>query len=744
MIKSNSIRSSLLYAAVGTMGFMPSLALAQGDTQAAEGAAQTDDSANPAGLEEIIVTAERKSASVQSTPISISAIGGDALAANHVVNIEGMTESLANVQFARNTGDAKIFIRGVGYDSVAPGGETRVAVYSDGAYLPRSQSVLLGMFDVNRVEVLRGPQGTLYGRNATAGAINILTNDPTRELSGYATLGVGNYGLIRTEGAVSGTIAGDLRGRLAFQTLDQSGYGKNIDTGEDVDDGHIRSIRGTLMQDVGNVTVRIEGDYSWEKDHRYGRRFVGRGNPAVTPLPFAFGYVAPSDPRDAAGLGPQNRIETYGTTAQLTWKLSDDIQLVSVSALRHLTASLDTNIDQTTSGFSRQFLRERSTSASEELRLQATLGIVDFILGGYYFHEKNYAQNTIPLAGVALGIPGNQALFQGSDARGTVRTNAFAGFARATIHATDRLGLDVGIRYSDEKKSINETNQFDFRRLYDPSNPLIPRSSANRSSRWTSVDPTATLHYQFPNNIFAYATFSQGFKSGGFNIGSVQPPFAPEKLRNYEVGLKADLFDRKLRANIAAFHYDYTNLQVNIARGTLLLTENASSATIDGGELELTALPVRDLTLSANFSYLDGRYKDFISVDPSRAALGPLNLDGNQLTYAPKYKASGRAEYIVHAAVGDFVPWMEVNYTSRVQFSQFNLPNVSQAAYTLVNLGVRFERPDSGFSIAGYVRNLTNKDYYSGQQIGTSVLGLINTGQLGAPRTFGVDITKRF
>ena len=210
-------------------------------------------------------------------------------------------------------------------------------------------------------------------------------------------------------------------------------------------------------------------------------------------------------------------------------------------------------------------------------------------------------------AGFLFGVPTTD-IVQGYFAGGTLKTNAVALFGQASYEVTPDLKLTVGGRYSRETKKVDEVLQFDFSRTYDPNNPLIPLGTAMQKTKESSFDPRVALEYQVSDNVFAYASFSKGFKSGGFNVGNLQPAFKPEEITDYEVGLKTELFDGRLRANVTAFWYDYTNLQVSVIRDTALLTENAASAELKGFEVELQAAPTPELRLNASFSYLDGTY----------------------------------------------------------------------------------------------------------------------------------------
>lgn len=758
-------------ACVASIIFSPNLVYAQtaGSAEMQRGdIASPDTSKNSGAIADIIVTAERRASSVQRTAIAISAVDSSALRKSGISNLEGLSDNIPNLSFQRNSGDAMIFIRGIGYNSVAPGNEARVALYRDGIYQSRNQAALLGFYDVDRVEVLRGPQGTLYGRNAIAGTINIITKEPGDQANGYFTGTVGDYGLIGTEGAVGGALSSTVQARISFRTVDRNGYGRNLTTGEEVNDERSRSVRGTLkFEPSADLTVRLSADYSREKDHNGGYRYGGPGNTAVVPTAILLGGAIPSDKQDAAGFGPKQNLKTYGFSAQVDFNLSNNTTLTSLSGYRHFVASNDSNLDGTTAELSRIYITERSNAFSQELRLSQKIGdFADLIIGGYYFHEVNSARNDAPLTGALTGIlagiigatpppdfdPNQLYEFYGS--YGRVKTNAEAIFGQINIHLTDKLELDLGARYSHEKKRIFEEQQIDlftpfvlrdaFNTALDPVNGLLGLGQANQSAGWSSFDPKATLSYQATKDTFLYATFSRGFKSGGFNVGNVQPAFSPEKLTNYEIGIKSDFFDRRLRVNLSAFNYDYKNLQESVVEVIQLVVKNATSARIRGVEAEITAQPVDDLRLSLNAAYLDGKFKKFFDTDPAFAGLGVQDLKGNQLPNSPKWQVGGEIGYTIHTGFGDVTPRANVNWYDRVYFNHFNTIEASQPSRTMVNLYLGWTSPDGSWSAAGYVKNLTNDTYYSNVIVAQALLGFPKVALYGAPRTVGVSLTKSF
>ena len=724
-------------------------------------AAATDETQG--GIADIVVTAERRASSVQATPIAISAVDGEALREKNIGNIETLSTNIPNLNFNRVSSDAKISIRGIGYNAISPGGEPRVALYQDGVYLARNQAALLGFYDIDRVEVLRGPQGTLYGRNAIAGTINVLSRDPGDVLNGYFTGTVGDYGLIGTEGAVGGPLSSTVQARLSFRTVDRNGYGKNITTGADVNDENSRSVRGQLrFEPASALTLKVIGDYSISKANDGGYRYAGRGNSSVPTSVELLGAAVPDDPQDAAGFGPRRRIETYGVSGQADVDLSDSTTVTLLTAYRNFKASQQTNIDGSAAELSKMYIDEASDVFSAELRLSQKIGsFADLIVGAYYFREKNSATNQVPFKGsvfdVAFHVDGlvdPNAYYEFYGSYGRVKTSAKAIFAQANVYLTPKLELDIGARYSDEKKTIFEQHQVDvlspfvldnpLRPGLDPANGLFGNGAGYQSASWDSFDPKVTLSYKMTPRVFLYATYSRGFKAGGYNVGGIQPAFRPEKLTNYEAGFKADLFDRRLRVNVSAFNYDYKDLQESIIDGINIVTKNATKARVRGVEAEVTAKPTDALTLQFNAAYLDGKFKQFTDVDPAFADLGPQNLKGNQLPDAPKYQLGGEIGYRIATGFGDVTPRVNVTWFDTVYFSHFNTVEMSQPSRTMVNFYLGWTSPDDSWSATAFVRNVTDDTYFAGANTNLGLLGFSRTVAYGAPRTFGLSVTKSF
>jgi iron complex outermembrane recepter protein len=706
-----------------------------------------DVAANSAQLDEIVVTAERREAKAQDTPIAMSAVTGATLEQKHITDLDQLAESIPNLEVSSLSSQPRVFIRGVGQDGLAPGADPRVAMYTDGVYNARVQSAFDSFFDVDRVEVLEGPQGTLYGRNATAGAINIISRDPGETLNGYGSVTYGNYGLVQTEGAVGGAITDSIAGRIAFQTINHGGYGIDIEDGAGIDDEDKGAVRGKLQfKPSDNVKILLEGDYSREDDHSGGKHFITNA-PGSESVSESLGFEIPSNPRDIAQNLPRYVLHNYGAAATTLINIGQS-SLTSIGAYRHLDSFNFTTVDATTSNYFPVTFIEDSNEVTQELRFAKSIGPVDSLIGIYFFHEDNTAVSIAPVSGAYFGLP--PALLNGEYAGGTQKTDAYAAFTQETWHITARLGLDVGVRYSFEKRSVDQFFQFDLTRPPGPGlTPAIPTflpglaTFANQSKSWDSVDPKVTLHYKLTDDVLAYATYSTGFKSGGFNLDAIQPAFQPERVKDYEGGIKADLLGRRLRVDLSGFHNKYTDLQVTFVDQTEEVTNNAAGAKVDGIEAQISALPIDPVRVDLNIAWLDSEYTSYESEDPGRPQLGILNLAGNPLKLAPRWKVSGDVGYTFKTRLGDIAPRAGLSWTDRISFSQFNVPYQSQGSYLLANFYVNYD-PGNGWLLNAFVRNATDKLYVAAELQASAFIGNQIIGSLGDPRTYGVTLSKQF
>ena len=713
-------------------------------------------------IEEIIVTAEKRETSLQSTAKSISALSGDELDIRQVSEVGGLALSVPNVNFGQTTGNARIAIRGIGFDNISLGNEGRVAFHVDDVYVSRPAAALSNFYDVERVEVLRGPQGFLYGRNATAGAINVITREPGDEVNGYASLTAGNYGRIGVEGAVGGPMSDTVGARVAFQVIERDGYGSNHTTGSDVDDQSTGAVRGVIaFRPNDDFELTLRADLMNQDDHAYSFRYLGQGSlpdpsagwPGLPVKGLLVGGTVPADPRDStADSGPQNEREILGVSADMQWGLGDYV-LTFITGYRSTDFETTTDLDNTSSPLTIYYQFSDSEHTSQELRLSREGDFGDWMIGGYLFSEDLTAATRValdPFVVPPFGLPGPTRLVRGFTGVGALETEAWAVFGHFRWQATDQLAIRVGARYSDEEKSIDDLNQIDFFTPWPPFGADFPATPPggrqSKSTTWDAFTPSLTLEYQRSDKMFLYFDYSRGFKSGGYNVGNLQPAFDPEEIDQFEVGVRADWHDGRLRTNASAFYYDYTELQVSKVNGVVVTVENAASADIYGAELELIALLSDYLRLEASLGLLRTEFQDYRSQDPARPAafFGEFDLAGNELTQAPKYTLNLGVEYLHPLPQGSLTLRIDSRFVSDVWLSVYNLEHMSQPSYEWFDASVRYESQSGRWGLSAYVNNIGDEDVISAALVGSGLVGAPINGSFEPPRTYGMAVKVNF
>ncbi|WP_421793740.1 TonB-dependent receptor [Hydrocarboniphaga effusa] len=724
---------------------------------AAEAASAPEASAskgNDLAVEEIIVTAQKRAQAAMETPLSLTALDSSALADRQVAALEDLATVSPGIRSGSQNGVNRLFIRGIGLSSFASGADPSSAFYADGVYVGRPGFQLTSFFDVDRLEVVRGPQGTLYGRNATGGAVNLITRSPTEEVSGYLDTTLGNYDLHQTQGALSGKLnsSGTLLGRVAFNTLNRGGYGEDIAQHHAVNDANSKSFRGTLEYKASeNVNFKLIGEHHEENDNNYftvssgaypGYTLAGTqgsSNPANGSIPAG---IEVSNGQDAATAlpGDTNIRRASAVTGLATIQLDDNLSLSSITGWRDTDRHNASNSDNTSAGLGNTYYNESAEQFSQELQLGYNDDRWDAVLGLYYYHEKLSNYVLVPFVQFGPDFEYIQS--------GTMKIDAYAAFGQATYSVRPDLRVTVGARYNSEKK---DTEGY-FR---PPSNDPASNIPIDDGKTWKAFTPKFGVEYDIAEDTLTYASVTRGFKSGTFNVGQANPAIDPEKIWAYEVGFKSRLFDRRVELTGAAFYYDYTDLQVNKIIGLQTLTTNAAAAKNMGVELATTARLTRELTFDANITYLKTEFKDFCSVspltpnDPADAACvnedgGGRDLSGNQLPGAPEWAGGAGLEYAFAVSAGGFVKArVDSVFTSRVHFSEFNDNALSQASFGKVNASVRYESEDEKWSIAVWGKNITDEQTYGNKTLGVGLWGYPIYSAIDPPATYGVTFGLR-
>jgi iron complex outermembrane recepter protein len=698
-----------------------STALAVWPTLVAAQAAPTAAGSDSVIMEEIVVTAERRESSLQRTPLAITAISGEALATAAIKDVQDLAPSAPGLSYNRVSNFAQLNIRGIGLEQINLGGEPGVAFHIDGVYLARTFVGDAIFADLARVEVLRGPQGTLYGRNATGGSLNLISVEPQREFEGRVGASYGNYDRVRAEAMLNAPLTEDGSVRARFSgVLDQrDGFLLNLTNGERVDDARARSLRGQIAFDLGERgELLLAADHA--RDGGTGPVFQPGSIPGTAA---AFGGRLDPDPRKLYADGPFDQtVKSSGVSARLKYEF-DSVNFTSLTAYRDSSFVLTSDLDGTDFFLINETLKESGEQFSQEFQLASTgESAFQWLLGAYYFHEDGALDYAfpVPLFGTTIRFIANQ------------KTEAYALFGQASYQITDALKMTVGLRWSHDKKKG------------DTLRDLFAISTVQVKDSWSAVTPRFVLDYQINDDTLAYASVSRGFKAGGLNTASLQTAaYDPEYIWNYEIGLKTRGLDGRLQLNLAAFHYDYSDLQVSQFAVGQTFIENAASARGNGVEAEMILIPVDNLKLTASAAWLDAKFKNYRSADSFRPALGVIDLSGNQLPRAPKFTASVAADYEAPLPGGSTLLLRgEFNHRDSVYFTPFNTDFAKGGRLDQVNARIGWRSADEKWQLGVFGRNLTND--LTEQTI--TVSG-INGGTLvlyGPPRTYGVDVRFSF
>ena len=728
---------------------------------AGQSLAQTPDAADAVGIEDIVITAQRRESSLQETAMSVASLSGDDLARRSIADIEALGQLSPSMNVAFYQGEAQIFIRGIGYAGVIGGTDSSTALHVNGVYLSRSSAAVPGFFDVERVETVRGPQGTLYGRNATGGSVNVISKMPADEFSMDASLLVGNYDRYQIFAAASGPIVEDrLRVRAAVQLEDRDGYtvvtrpGGSKDRIEDKSDLTARLTIDYKASDT--LDFLLIGDYYRADDSAIVWFYNG---PGAANNPFYRDYLAdnggalpaPRSRHVSYDITPFNKQEIWGVSLKGTLQLGD-YTLTSLPAYKKTNPYNFNDTDLTTVNAFTQLKEEDHRQWSQEFQLVSPdTGNFSWILGLYYFHEKNDIRNEYFLNHV-------DALFEFPDdpeccllrLNGATKTDAFAVFGEAEYGLTDRLKLVLGGRYSTEKR--DGSNDLVF---VDFLTPVLDNVAPFDAKTFNAFTPKIGLNFQATDDVFLYASASRGFKSGGFNAGSYQnTPFDPEKIWAYEAGIKSDLFDRRLRINASAFYYDYTDLQVLDVEGQNTVLRNAAKSVIKGVEVEGKALLTPEFEIDFGATYLDSAFKDTCLADPKYPLPAPQpgctgpnqrNLDGFPLPRAPKFKMVLGAQYTADLGdAGRVILRGDYSLQSRQYFNAFKLEEMSQKKFGWLKARVTYVAPSETWKIAAFVDNITDEKVMTSMTYWADLADGITAGVMAPPRTYGVQASLSF
>lgn len=717
------------------------------------------------GIEEIVVTAERRESSAKDVPLSVSAISADTLESFNITNVQSIAQLTPSMSFGTVAVYGQPFIRGIGSELNTPGGESSVALYVDGIYQARNILLAQALNNVERVEVLKGPQGTLYGRNATGGAISIITKTPEPGFGAKFSATAGNGGLVATNARITGG-TDILAGSISAYTRQTDGFYRNLITGNKVDD---RDDYGAMGKVVWNPTddssLTLALDIS-RLGGMYGSVTSQLGTPGVNVAASAVpGAQFSAEPfRTYTNDEEQLYIRVESKGASANWRTRfDGFDLVLLGGYRDLRTRSATDADSSSAGliyFNQYGKGETYQMASGEAQLISNgTGPLSWLVGAVYLEDR--AHNRVRVVQeLTEAIPGLVGLQVFIDDIPKTRSSAVYGEVGYKFGEQERWNVKAGGRWVDETKSISDASLT----LNFANGALIlpPTLSPNVSKSWDDVIGNASISYKISDDSTTYLRFSQGFKSGAFSANSPEaPPADPESIDAIELGIKSEIMNGLARWSAAAFFMKAKDLQVNrIGNDGGSLFQNAANAEVRGVEAEITAAPATGLILQASLGYLDTEYTNYpnaqayvpcadygIAVisnciagaagNPAAAVPAP-DLSGKELIRAPKLTGALLARYEMPLSKGTLAWDGMVSYTDNFFFDPIN--RVEQGSYALLDASVTYRTNGERWWISAWGKNLSDENYLD-------FVIPTDTGDFGhyaEPRTYGLTIGLEF
>ena len=788
-------------------------------------------------LEEIIVTAQKREQSVQEVPIAVSAFDQDFLEEAGIEDILELQFFVPGLTVYNNqtVGQTNINIRGVGTAGNSVSLESSVGIYVDGVYRSRQSSSIGDLVDLERVEVLKGPQGTLFRKNTASGAIQFLTRKPDLEaVGGFLELLAGNESYGSFKGAVNiPLVTGHSAIRLSGSSSQRDVYIDNITTGTDTNDRDRYSIRGQLLMTNGDdLTLRLIADYSeidevccaasniFDGPGDNAANFIAAGGslPPTGQLPGA-SFALPldviagltgltgapvvlsnryDDDIVATNRDPFSKIEETGFSAEVTWDINDDITFTSITAYRSYERDGDVDADfNATDVLSRSGGFTEQDTITQEFRIDGVWRDITYATGVYYFDQElnhdeyltlgttanitltgglptfaliNVDPGLCPFIEASTGITQAVCLGpafpagEGSINFSTQEQTSWAVFAQADWKLTEDTILTLGLRYLDEEKDMNveflETIFTPIFGAFTPLSPFVPNVE-NITFEDDSVTGTIKLTHFWTNDIMTYASYGPGYKSGGTNIDRISPAtgapllFDPETSESYELGMKGDFMQNRLRVNMALYKTEFEDFQANTFVGTGFVLQNAGEIESNGFEVDVTAVLNSYFTLAGGAAYVDAEYDSFVGGACIRTPFGE-EPDANDARFPAVCDASGNTvgstpEWTYYTSLigsydlssGVLYGRLDVSHKDDMLIGNDNDLNKEADAYTLANLHIGYSFAEGKYDVSVWAKNITDEDYRV-----SGFNSVLREGSLSAyhaePRTYGLTFRANF
>ena len=716
---------SKLFVTTATAAFGLGLASAACAQDAAPAASNTE-------VEEVVVTAQKREQKLQDVPAAVSAFGSAQLegaSVQSLIDLNGKAPNVVLAPVGAYPYASAFYIRGLGFADVESSFEPSVGVEMNGVYLARNSGALQDFFDIDSVEVLRGPQGTLYGRNTIGGVVSVRTKRPTGQFGGEVQATYGNYGKVEGRAAVEFPMGDMVSARVSVLYKDFDGYNYNATTKKNVGDNEVLTGRATVVfkpNDTFDATLILD------KDRERGSGAAFRNASLPGQVYYNFGVEDPNPYVVKDNTPVFANLDTWGASLEANYDLGP-ATLTSITGYREFDDTVQSDYDGTAVNFFAALRDQSHKQFSSELRIASNGENRLNYVAGIYFLDQSYdisnAQSGLIYKGATLTQFASQS------------NTAWALFGQADYKITDQLSVTAGGRFSYEEKTF--TNQ-----------PLGFTVSRTYSNTWNDFSPKLGVNYAFTPRIMGYASWSKGFRSGGYNGRAATftsaGPYKAETVSAYEVGLKTELFDRRVRFNVAAFSSEYSDMQTGVQGLTSAgiyesLVVNAAKAKIEGAEAEVNWIAGAGFTIDASVGYLDARYENYIADLTSDGVTNPTDNTALPLPYAPKWSASLGVNYAHQFEFGRLTANVNATYQDDIYTSNSTLNLTSNVmvreANTIANATIGFEGPGAKWRVALWGKNLTDETVIN-NTFGLGALG--NLRIYSAPRTYGVDLSYRF
>lgn len=719
----------------------------------AQATAASDDA--DAGLEEIVVTAQRRRENLQDVPISVTAITANNLAAGGIQGLSQISQVVPSVQITRSGPGAIFFIRGVGNSSGGTGEEGANAFYLDGVYLGDLTQAATDFNNIERIEVLKGPQGTLFGRNSTGGLVHVITRDPGDQVVVKANIGAGNYKTYQGQVYVASPLTDKVGVDIALAAKDQNkGFGTNFATGKDIQKGWHVAMRSKLVFRPGDDTkISFAGDYRRSRDDYTNGFNLFRGVLGTGGASYLGAYnLNTVDPAFA-------KVRIWGLALNVEHEF-DWATLTSITARRDLRTVSALDTDYVPAQLVRAFITAGSKTFQQELRLASASDNRFKWQGGLFYYQAIANVFNQQVRGLNVG-----GVNSGFDLQSRMKTTSYAAFGEGSYDLTDTTHLTAGIRYTKDKRAFRARQV-----AVNQTNPVLQAAFTiaplQRSISFGRATWRLAVRQDLTDDVNVYASYNRGFKSGIFAMQSpANPPVKPQTIDAFEIGVKSQLLDNMLRLNLAGFHYKIKDFQVRSASAATSVTAlllNAATVKVDGLEAEIELAPTRGLRLMANGVYLKSRFASFPGNqffiprpavcnnpggNPPGVTTGPLtggflacfgDAAGNRVPLSPRF--AGNVGFSYRAPVGregEITLTGLWNYSSRIYFEADNF--LSQPSYSVFNASLEY-RPSPNWGIELWAKNIGDKQYaVAGASGGTGAFE-----NLAAPRTYGVNLKFDF